>query len=66
VWQVGVKLDEPLGKNDGSIKGKRYFDCGGENFGTFIRGKHVIVGDYPERSLLDELEDDDDDDDDEI
>ncbi|CBY19245.1 unnamed protein product [Oikopleura dioica] len=35
VW-AGVVLDEPIGKNDGSIKGKRYFQTS-ENRGVFIR-----------------------------
>lgn len=33
---VGVELDDPSGKNDGSIKGDRYFDCE-TNHGMFLR-----------------------------
>lgn len=52
---VGVHLDEPVGKNDGSISGVRYW---GEPLelkrGVFIRPERVEVGDYP---ALDDLED---------
>ena len=53
---VGVQFDEPLGRNDGSIKGERLFECPA-GFGAFVRGKNVACGDFPERDLLADDED---------
>lgn len=53
---VGVQFDEPLGHNDGSIKGVKLFECP-PGFGAFVRGKNVTCGDFPERDLLDDDED---------
>ena len=50
---VGVRLDEPLGKSNGTAQGVTIFECG-ENFGAFVRGKNVTVGDFPERDLMDD------------
>lgn len=54
-WWVGVKYDEPVGKNDGSVKGVKYFDCP-ENYGGFLRPDLVSVGDYPEDDPFADLE----------
>ncbi|CAH1756063.1 9611_t:CDS:2 [Entrophospora sp. SA101] len=37
---VGVELDEPSGKNDGSVDGTHYFDCR-PNHGVFFRASQV-------------------------
>ncbi|KAI1175738.1 CAP Gly-rich domain-containing protein [Nemania sp. FL0916] len=52
---IGIHLDEPVGKNDGSIGGTRYW--GAESplkHGVFVRPERVEVGDWP---ALDDLED---------
>jgi tubulin-folding cofactor B len=51
LW-VGVRYDEPVGKNDGSVAGKKYFNAG-KNQGGFIRPERVVVGDFPEEDILD-------------
>ena len=62
---IGVELDEPLGKNNGSVQidgedgqklPRRLFECQ-ELFGVVVRPEKVDVGDWPP---LDDLEIDED------
>jgi tubulin-folding cofactor B len=52
VW-IGVTLDEPTGKNNGSTKGKQYFECG-NNCGVFVRPERCEAGEFPALDLGDE------------
>ncbi|CAE7320941.1 Clip1, partial [Symbiodinium sp. CCMP2456] len=48
---IGVELDQPLGKNDGSVKGKAYFSCK-PNHGIFARAGNLVTipsGSLPEK-----------------
>ncbi len=41
VW-VGIALDHSNGKNNGSVQGKRYFECD-DGYGVFVRSSQVHV-----------------------
>jgi len=53
---VGILFDEPVGKSNGSVNSKIYFEAP-DKFGGFCRGKNVTTGDFPERDIFDELDD---------
>eukprot|EP01018_Ginkgo_biloba_P034390 Gb_34569 [translate_table: standard] len=52
---VGVQYDEPIGKHDGMVRGKRYFSCPPLQ-GAMLRPEKVKVGDFPERDPFEEEE----------
>ena len=52
-YWIGIQFDEPVGKNDGSVRGKEYFSCP-PSYGGFARPENVQAGDFPP---IDEFED---------
>lgn len=47
---IGVEYDEPVGKNNGIVKGTRYFTCE-QGFGGMARPANVTIGDYPPEEI---------------
>lgn len=55
-YWLGVELDEPIGKNDGSVDGHRYFTCPPSR-GMFVQPSRIEIGDFPATDF-ESLEDD--------
>lgn len=52
LW-CGIEFDEPMGKNDGSVKGKQYFGPVATNYGGFVKPNFVKTG--PQYTPIDEF-----------
>lgn len=61
-YWVGIKLDEPMGKHDGTAGGKRYFQTPAR-CAVFAKPVHVTVGDFPELDMFEDSDEDSDGDD---
>ncbi|CAD6575298.1 MAG: vacuolar protein sorting-associated protein 45 [Cyphobasidiales sp. Tagirdzhanova-0007] len=46
IW-IGIEYDEPVGKNDGSVAGQRYFSCR-LPYGGFVRPEKCEMGEWTE------------------
>ena len=65
-YWIGIKFDEPVGKTDGSINNRTYFEAQ-PGYASFVRGKNVQIGNYPELDdCLDDSDFEDSDSDDEL
>ena len=51
---VGVRLDDPMGKNNGAVDGVAYFEAM-PKCGIFIRPEKIQVGDFPPVESDDEI-----------
>ena len=53
---IGIEFDEPVGMNNGTVKGKKLFECS-DGYGSLQRPKNVSCGDYPPLDDVDFSED---------
>jgi len=53
---IGVEFDEPVGLNNGTVKGVKLFECN-DGYGSLQRPKNVSCGDFPPLDDVDFSED---------
>jgi tubulin-folding cofactor B len=53
---IGVQFDEPVGMNNGTVKGVKLFECN-DGYGSLQRPKNVSCGDFPPLDDVDFSED---------